>query len=367
MKIKRKFRFNDEWEIPRDRIGFYLTHDFHPYFAAFPPELVFRIINYHTRPKDVMLDPFMGGGTSIVEGVVHNRTVLGSDVSPLSKLICEVKSTPIKIREEQVMKLLSNIRRSINIKRYMADPSEYSRITNVTKWFDMENLTELDSIYNCVCRIENTKFRKFATVAFSSILRKASNAKNAEQHLCIGKNKTKISPYEIFEKKIILMSEQMNVYYSTYKSHKPPKLFVKDVRRINDVIAENSVDMIVTSPPYGTGSKYTNVYKLNYEWLDLEKPGQRALEHSKNFKFDLKQALKEIHIVLKRKKYCFFVYGDPSTDGGLTRQAIIDSEDMGFRHVGTISCPIKKKLAKRGTKYTQFIPKDYIMILQKRY
>lgn len=368
MKASRKFKFNDEWFMPRDRVNFYLTHDFHPYFAAFPPELVFRIIKHHTKPGDIMLDPFMGGGTSIVEGVVHNRIVLGSDVSPLSKLICETKSTPINIKERDVFKLLTNIKRSITMRNgKMTDPVKYSRITNVERWFDLDNLTELDSIYNCILRIDNKKYRNFAIVAFSSILRRSSNAKNAEQHLCMSKNKIKAAPFEIFSKKIQLMMKQMEVYYSHYGSHKSPKLFVKDVRKLDDIICENSVDVVVTSPPYGTGSKYTNVYKLNYEWLDLEKPkNHRSLEHSKNFKFELKNALDQIHLVLKPNKYCFFVYGDPSTDNGLTKQAVLDAEHIGFKHVGTISCPIKKTQGKRGTKYTQFIPKDFIIILQKQ-
>ncbi len=68
-QVEKEFNKIDEWFIPRDRHSFYLTHDFHPYFAAFPPELVVRLLEKYSKQNDVFLDPFMGGGSSIVEGV----------------------------------------------------------------------------------------------------------------------------------------------------------------------------------------------------------------------------------------------------------------------------------------------------------
>ena len=359
-----QFRYNDEWFIPRDRTEFYLTHDFHPYFAAFPPRLVSRLLQCHSEPNDVFLDPFMGGGSSIVEGIRNNRNVIGCDTSPLSKLISDVKSTPIKIKDKDMRSLISNIHRSMK-NRTQVSFDKYDRITNVVHWFDQSNLTELDSIYNCISRIKNTKFKNFATVAFSSIIRKSSNAKNAEQHICINRHKTKISPIEKFTQKIELMKKQMDVYYMTTPKNKA-KLHVNDVRHLSNILDKNSIDIVITSPPYGTGSKYTNIYKLNYDWLELPKP-KLSLEHTKNFRVELAKALSEIHYVLKPNKYCFLVYGDPSTESGLTKKAIIDAKMIGFQHKGTISCPIKKMKAKHSVKYTQFIPKDFILILQKSY
>ena len=365
--IKTKFKFNDEWLIARDRFNFYLTHDFHPYFAAFPPELVSRLLTYHSKPNDVFLDPFMGGGSAIVEGVINNRQTIGSDISPLSKLVCKVKSTPIKISKNSVPRLFSNIKKSL-ANRKTVDPAKYDRIRNVEKWFDLDNLTELDSIYNCILNVKEKPFSNFASVAFSSILRKSSNAKNAEQHICIKPNKLKKSPFKLFMTKMELMKQQMDVYYANYHTHSKPKLYTQDVRKLTEKIPENHVDIIITSPPYGTGSKYTNIYKLNYEWFDFEKPkSKQSLELSSQFQLELKKGIQQMYDVLKPNKYCFFVYGDPSTDTGLTKQAIYDAEDIGFEYRGMITCPIKKTMSKHAEKYMQFIPKDFIIILQKRH
>ena len=45
--IENKFNKIEEWIIPRDRSSFYLTHDYHSYFAAFPPQLVFKLLDFH--------------------------------------------------------------------------------------------------------------------------------------------------------------------------------------------------------------------------------------------------------------------------------------------------------------------------------
>src|SRR3989344_5205015 len=100
-EVEKNFNKVDEWFIPRDRVSFYLTHDFHPYFAAYPPELVSKLLDKYSKEKDVFLDPFMGGGSSIVEGYRLKRKTIGVDISPLAKFISEVKTTPLIINDKK--------------------------------------------------------------------------------------------------------------------------------------------------------------------------------------------------------------------------------------------------------------------------
>ena len=51
-EVEKEFNKIDEWLIHRDREGFYLTHDFHPYFAAYPPELVKRLLEKYSKEGD---------------------------------------------------------------------------------------------------------------------------------------------------------------------------------------------------------------------------------------------------------------------------------------------------------------------------
>ena len=71
------------------------THDFYRYPARFSPTFVRAAIALFTKPGDVVLDPFMGGGTTLVEARILGRPSVGLDVSPLATLIAKVKTTTL--------------------------------------------------------------------------------------------------------------------------------------------------------------------------------------------------------------------------------------------------------------------------------
>jgi DNA modification methylase len=371
-KIEKDFNKIDEWIIPRDRESFYLTHDFHPYFAAYPPVLVSKLLEKYSQEGDSFLDPFMGGGSSIVEGFILKRKTFGLDISPFSKFISETKTTPIEVTDKEINTLLGNIKDDI-LKHKLNDYDTFNYaippVINIDKWFIKESKYDLAIILHHIKKISNINLRNFYLLAFSSIIRRVSNAKNAQQHLCEKKDKKIPAVYPLFEKKIILMSQQMKDYISKLKNlenYSLPVLYIKDIRKMEEVIREESIDIIITSPPYGTGSRYTDVNRLSFEWLELIKPSrEETMETSKDFKFELKKALEQIYKVLKKGKYCFLVYGDPTTEGSLTKAAIEDAKNIGFDYEGLISCPIEKTIKNHHEKYRRFIPKDFILIFKK--
>lgn len=70
-----------------------LTHNFYRYPARFSPKLVRAVIDTFTEPGDLVLDPFVGGGTTLVESLVSGRHAIGTDISSLATFVSEVKTT----------------------------------------------------------------------------------------------------------------------------------------------------------------------------------------------------------------------------------------------------------------------------------
>jgi len=70
-----------------------LTHNFYRYPARFSPKLVRAAIEAFTEPGDLVLDPFVGGGTTLVEAMVLGRHAIGADISSLATFVSEVKTT----------------------------------------------------------------------------------------------------------------------------------------------------------------------------------------------------------------------------------------------------------------------------------
>src|SRR5438132_8888731 len=69
------------------------THNFYRYPARFSPRFAAAAIECFSKPDDIVADPYMGGGTSIVEGVAAGRHVVGNDLNSLATLITKVKIT----------------------------------------------------------------------------------------------------------------------------------------------------------------------------------------------------------------------------------------------------------------------------------
>src|ERR671930_1000447 len=74
----------------------YLTHDYHRYPAKFIPQLAERLIRENSKSGDLVCDPFMGSGTTLLEAILNSRRAYGSDINPLSVLISKAKTTPIE-------------------------------------------------------------------------------------------------------------------------------------------------------------------------------------------------------------------------------------------------------------------------------
>src|SRR5256885_15594173 len=80
-----------------------LTHLFYRYPARFSPAFVRAAIEVFTEPGDLVADPFMGGGTSLVEAVVLGRPGIGADISSLARFVAQVKGTPLEEADIRVI------------------------------------------------------------------------------------------------------------------------------------------------------------------------------------------------------------------------------------------------------------------------
>ena len=69
-----------------------LTHNFYRYPARFSPSFVRAVILELSEPGDWVMDPFAGGGTTLVAALAAGRNALGIDISALAYFICEAKT-----------------------------------------------------------------------------------------------------------------------------------------------------------------------------------------------------------------------------------------------------------------------------------
>jgi len=69
----------------------------HRYFARRPYSIFQELIRHYSRPNEVLVDPFCGGGVTLVEGVIQNRRVIGFDINPLSTFITRMELSNLDV------------------------------------------------------------------------------------------------------------------------------------------------------------------------------------------------------------------------------------------------------------------------------
>lgn len=77
------------------------THNFYLYPARFSPDIARAVVEAFSEPGDWVLDPFMGGGTAIVEGLALGRAMIGVDLNALAHFIAGVRTRPLSQRDEE--------------------------------------------------------------------------------------------------------------------------------------------------------------------------------------------------------------------------------------------------------------------------
>ena len=106
-----------------------LTHGFYKYPARFSPGFVRAAILHFTHPGDLVLDPFMGGATTLVEASVLGRNSLGVDVSGLAVFLARAKTTPTTETDRALVEeWVANVVRDSNLRVLLSQSFGYRQV-----------------------------------------------------------------------------------------------------------------------------------------------------------------------------------------------------------------------------------------------
>ncbi len=81
-----------------------LTHNFYRYPARFSPQFASAAIECFSEPGELVLDPYMGGGTTVVEALAMGRRAIGNDLNSLATFVAKVKTTPLNEEETEAVR-----------------------------------------------------------------------------------------------------------------------------------------------------------------------------------------------------------------------------------------------------------------------
>jgi hypothetical protein len=354
-KIKNLYTL--DWEL-EDADTRYYTHGYHPYSAKYIPQIPYRLVSKFTKKNELVLDNFMGSGTTLVESKLLGRNAIGIDVNPLACLISKVKTTTIqKPTLVEISKILILLKEDIinlrgntvffnhSEKRQTIDNSMSKTLLllhpNISKWYHQNVIYELLAIKSRIDTAENNDVKDFLLVSLSSILRSVSNATTGFGNLMI--NKQALPKTRIYEKFALVVRDMLKSMseFNKCATNSDIRIVNHDSRRI-EFINDETIDFICTHPPYMAAVPYAEYQKLSLWWLgfsqyELEKRligGRRSRADTPDrFFHDIHMALMEMKRILRKKKYCCIIIGNPVYNGKIWKLNDFirkDATDIGF-------------------------------------
>ena len=155
----------------------YASHSFHSFPAKFPPQLPRKFIASLTQEGDVVLDPMMGSGTTILEAYLLNRQAFGFDIDPLALLLTQVKVCPLDITEARRMghRIVENARvelaqDQVGLVRRLEKRWNHKTKEFVDYWFARESQIELLALVEAIMQVSDSGLRSFFELALSAII-----------------------------------------------------------------------------------------------------------------------------------------------------------------------------------------------------
>lgn len=261
------------------------THCYHAYPAMMIPQVARTLIEkYAPEGKcNLLFDPYMGSGTSLVEASLKGINSIGTDINPLARLISEAKITHFDITEiENHISEIQLFPFTYSIDKVLK--TDFSRISNYLFWYSEEVLLKLSYISQCIDTYEK-EVQLFFKIALSEVVREVSYTRNGEfKRFRMAEEKIKnFNPdvFALYETKLRRNMEGLKQFnMQNYNANTKICDFNTVYDIPNTVLPDESVDMIVTSPPYGdshTTVAYGQFSRWANEWFDL--PNAKNLDN----------------------------------------------------------------------------------------
>lgn len=270
--------------------GYQLTHAFHPYPGRFHPALPRLLLQEGLRPGQTVLDPFMGGGTTLVEAMLLGIHAIGNDLNPVAVLVARERTrarTPVQAAKtlseaKRIAGIVEGLRREKRTPRY-----ENPNLRRIAPHYAPHLLAELAQWMRLIDGLPPhpdpaAAVRETLRAVFSAAVVKYSNQPSDSQPAAVGVPgapgaaapapptvpKGAISRF-LVAKCAELTRAQVDLYQRLPRPFPHVRLLQEDARLLPS-LGWGVADAVITSPPYPGTYDYARQHALRMAWLGLD-------------------------------------------------------------------------------------------------
>ena len=352
----KKFKSLIEAVNDKSRVRGY-THRFYTYPAGFSPKFVESAIKTFTKKKELVLDPFMGGGTSLIEAIRLNRKIVGIDLNPIAYFATKVKIT--KLSKAQINKIelwafliSQNLHYKLKNDQFSKDALSLINYKGLGRKeiFNLKTIIKGTSYYlEKLKEIKDKKVKDFLKLLILRCLHSTLHDKRPIAKFHVFKRKIRSNSLDMLEgmssldKYLVNSRNKFSIYSkSSTKADKTRELKSKKVK------------LIITSPPYpGINISYSRWHihgrrntTLPYLVLGIPVPENRSIfnfqsprNRTYNLYFDkLTKIFKSLKKICSKDTVVLQLVAF-NHESGLFERYLKTLEDCGFKEM---------KLKKKG-------------------
>lgn len=248
------------------------------------------IDKFGLKKGNIVLDPFVGAGTTLVSSKLKGIDSIGIDISPLMCFISRVKTTleidslNLKMKMHEFLKNIKPILSSANKNKTLLSFSEQiteqsleSRTPKIKvpnysqmgRYFSDDVMKQLLLLKEHILTWNDETSREFLKLAFASILIEVSNMKRMPDLTFVGPKK-RSDVLTKFKSKVEQILMDINKLKSNSKTYGKSRILLGDSKHMdNEQVSSNSIDLIITSPPYLGHGDYVKNTKIELWFLDF--------------------------------------------------------------------------------------------------
>ena len=375
-----------DWNFPGSTTSEHSVHALHWFPGNFIPEIPSFLIEILSSPGQIVLDPFCGSGTTGVEAIRLGREAILCDVNSASIQVSKGKLAVMRAKDRK--KALLEIGRELiwttfGSADFIAGRPVNGRRSPLVSWFHPSTLAQLELLWGLIERIQDPLIRDIGELVFSDTLFdcastggiKTGGGKRRRHHWgwvadnVIPKNPAVHDAVGMFRDRLDKTVSVIDNLPSSPLSQ--ASVFRCDARSL--ALGDESVDLVVTSPPYLGMIDYTLSNRLTYLWFDWPLEAEKYHEIGARFRrrrgnivaeylTDMRASLQEMHRCLRAGSYCAIVIGSSRRYSDVVDQLIKEASSFFSVVWGPVArIPTRRRLSdRRGTE-----PKEYVCVFQK--
>lgn len=248
------------------------VHALHPYLGKYVPQLVETFLRRCFRPGDSIYDPFVGSGTTLVEGNAFGAHTIGCDISAFNCLLSRVKTARYSLSSLELC-----LRAALEEARQGAGASASATTPWLASWFSKQALGELIAYRDAIAGLEDPAW----DVARIILSRSARSARLTTHYdLDVPRGPVTDAYYCHKHKRICRPVDEAAKFLRRYTADTLARLrafATLQTQATVEVLHEDSrlvslpgrVTGVITSPPYPGLIDYHEQHRYAYELLGL--------------------------------------------------------------------------------------------------